>query len=76
MIKIKNKYFYVILIILVIILTLRFINNSEIIKESFTPRIRQIYRPYIRQVNNKVESFVSYYNWETLKNKLKKMGIY
>ena len=44
--------------------------------EGFTPKIRQMYRPVIRNVNNKIETFMANYNMDILTNKLKKWNIY
>ena len=45
-------------------------------KEGFTPKIRQMYRPYLRNINNSVETFTNNYNITTLINKLRKWNIY
>jgi hypothetical protein len=46
------------------------------LKEGFTPKIRQMYRPYLRNMSNGVETFTNNYNLTTLINKLRKWNIY
>jgi hypothetical protein len=45
-------------------------------KEGFTPRIRGIYRPYVRTMNRGFESFVNNYGPNVIMNKLRKWNIY
>jgi hypothetical protein len=44
--------------------------------ETFTPKINGMYRPYVRHINNKYESFMNNYGHDIIINKLKKWGIY
>ena len=45
-------------------------------KEGFTPRIRGIYRPYVRTMNQGFESFINNYGPNVIMNKLRKWNIY
>jgi NADH:ubiquinone oxidoreductase subunit 3 (subunit A) len=45
-------------------------------KEGFTPRIRGLYRPYVRTMNQGFESFVNNYGPNVIMNKLRKWNIY
>jgi hypothetical protein len=45
-------------------------------KEGFTPKIRQLYRPYVRIFNQGYESFVNNYGTNVIVNKLRKWNIY
>ena len=45
-------------------------------KEGFTPKIREIYRPYVRTFNQEYESFVNNYGPNVIVNKLRKWNIY
>lgn len=45
-------------------------------KESFTPKINSLCRPYIRTANQKYESFVNNYGPNVIITKLKKWNIY
>ncbi len=44
--------------------------------EGFTPKIKSLYRPYIRNINTKYESFVHNYGTNVVMTKLKKWNIY
>ena len=44
--------------------------------ETFTPKINGMYRPYVRHINNKYESFMNNYGPDVIINKFKKWGIY
>jgi hypothetical protein len=44
--------------------------------ETFTPKINAMYRPYVREINNKYESFMNNYGPDVIINKLKKWDIY
>jgi len=50
--------------------------NKNKWKEGFTPRIRGIYRPYVRTMNRGFESFVNNYGPNVIMNKLRKWNIY
>jgi cell shape-determining protein MreC len=45
-------------------------------KESFTPKINSLFRPYVRNVNTEYESFVNNYGPNVIITKLKKWNIY
>ena len=68
------KVLSIILSFIVVIISYKIIYSK--ITEGFTPKIRQMYRPVIRNVNNKIETFMSNYNVNLLTNKLKKWNIY
>ena len=44
--------------------------------EAFTPKINAMYRPYVRDINNKYDSFMNNYGPDVIINKLKKWDIY
>ena len=44
--------------------------------ESFTPKINSMYRPYVRHVGQKYESFMNNYGPDVIINKFKKWDIY
>ena len=44
--------------------------------ETFTPKIREFYRPYLRHARLHLEHFSNHYNMKHLVNKLKKNGLY
>ena len=50
--------------------------NKYKCKEGFTPRIRGIYRPYVRTMNQGFESFINNYGPNVIMNKLRKWNIY
>ena len=45
-------------------------------KEPFTPKLNSLYRPYIRDANQKYESFMNNYGPNVIITKLKKWNIY
>jgi hypothetical protein len=45
-------------------------------KEGFTPKIRQIYRPYLRHINTRIETFTNNYNLSRFINSLRKWNLY
>jgi len=51
-------------------------NKGKNKKEGFTPRIRGLYRPYVRTMNQGFESFVNNYGPNVIMNKLRKWNIY
>ena len=76
--KTKTKmesYFLSIWIILIVIIILQAIKKSNK-KEGFTPKIRGMYRPYVRRARLHVENFVNKYNGNYIINMLKKYNIY
>jgi hypothetical protein len=44
--------------------------------ETFTPKMREFYRPYLREARLHLEDFSNNYNINHLVNKLKKNGLY
>ena len=44
--------------------------------EGFTSQINSLYRPYIRNINQKYDTFVSNYGTDTIIHKLKKFHIF
>ena len=44
--------------------------------EGFTPKIKQLYRPYIRAFNNTYDHFMNNYGSTYVFNKLRKWNIY
>ena len=59
-----------------IILVLWIIYFMQTWKEGFTPKIHSMYRPYVRDIEQKYESFVNNYGSDVVMNKLKKWNIY
>lgn len=73
--KIYLKIFIGLVILLWIIYFVQiYIANYK--KETFTPRLNSIYRPYIRKANQKYENFVNNYGLGVIMTKLKKWNIY
>jgi preprotein translocase subunit SecG len=81
-----NKYLKILIGIVVFLWIIYFIQmliaskktskNKNKWKEGFTPRIRGIYRPYVRTMNQGFESFVNNYGPNVIMNKLRKWNIY
>ena len=46
------------------------------IKEGFTPKIREMYRPYVRTFNQGYQTFVNNYGPQVILCKLRKWNIY
>ena len=51
-------------------------NMNNKYAEGFTPKIKQLYRPYIRIFNNKYDHFMNNYGSTSILNKLRKWDIY
>ena len=51
----------------------KYINTNT---EGFTPKIRGLYRPYVRTINQGFENFVNNYGSKVIINKLRKWDIY
>ena len=49
-------------------------NNNK--KEGFTSNIKGLYRPYVRKLNQKYESFINNYGSNVVFTKLRKWNIY
>jgi hypothetical protein len=45
-------------------------------QENFTPKIKSLYRPHLRNMRLKYETFSNNYGSDFIINKLKKMNIY
>jgi hypothetical protein len=75
-----NKYLKILIGIVVFLWIIYFIQmliaSKNKWKEGFTPRIRGIYRPYVRTMNRGFESFVNNYGPNVIMNKLRKWNIY
>ena len=78
-----NKIYLKILIGMVVLLwIIYFIQTLNISKyintntEGFTPKIRVLYRPYVRTINQGFENFVNNYGSKVIINKLRKWDIY
>jgi len=83
-----NKYLKILIGIVVFLWIIYFIQmliasknknkgkNKNKWKEGFTPRIRGLYRPYVRTMNQGFESFVNNYGPNVIMNKLRKWNIY
>jgi hypothetical protein len=69
----------IILIILAAIYFYFFIKKNNIYQkyqENFTPKINTLYRPHIRNIRVKYETFENNYGSDFIINKIKKMNIY
>lgn len=63
--------------IIVFLWIIYFIQTYILVKnEGFTPKINSLYRPYIRQMNSRYESFINNYGPNIMINNLKKWGVY
>jgi hypothetical protein len=51
-------------------------NTNNKYTEGFTPKIKQVYRPYIRSFNNTYENFMNNYGSTYILNKLRRWSIY
>jgi len=51
-------------------------NNNNNNKEGFTSNIKGLYRPYVRTLNQKYESFINNYGSNVVFTKLRKWNIY
>ena len=76
----RKPYFHIFIGIIGIISVLWIIYFIQtfilITNEGFTSQINSLYRPYIRNINQKYETFVSNYGTNTIIHKLKKFHIY
>lgn len=71
-----RKIYLKILIGIVVLLWIIYFIQSLTKYEGFTPRLRGLYRPYIRKVNEGYTSFVNNYGPNVIVNKLRKWNIY
>ena len=75
----RQKYLYVIAIIAIIAIffIIYYTNTNTSIKtETFTPRIRAFYRPYVRNMNQYYDYALNEYGLQFIMNKLRKWNIY
>lgn len=78
----RKIYFKILITIIIILWIIYFIQTliqtyyKTYINEGFTPKIHSFYRPYIRDINQQYESFVTNYGPNVIMNKLKKWNIY
>ena len=63
-------FFWLLIIILV------FSQSFNNPKEGFTPKIRSMYRPYMRNMRVKLEGYTNKYNSDYLIGFLRKFGLY
>jgi hypothetical protein len=68
----KNSYIIILLCLVIIFILIR---NTKT-PETFTPRLRSIYRPYIRHFNTKYDNFINQYGPQFIWNKVRKWNIY
>lgn len=71
-----RKIYLKILIGIVVLLWIIYFINSLPHYEGFTPKIRGIYRPYMRHCNQLYENFVNNYGPKVILTKLRKWNIY
>ena len=72
-----KPYFNIIIGIISILFIIYFIQSFICISnEGFTSQINSLYRPYIRNINQNYDTFVSNYGTDTIIHKLKKFHIY
>jgi hypothetical protein len=50
--------------------------QSTVNKEGFTPKIRGLYRPHVRNMRIYSEGFLNHYTGDFFKKHMKRMGIY
>ena len=78
----RKIYLKILLGIMVLLWIIYFIQNINADKnrrqymEGFTPKIRILYRPYVRRLNQGYESFLNNYSPNIIVNKLRKWNIY
>ena len=73
----RKIYFNIFVGIIVILWSIYFLQTyTSILNEGFTPKINSLYRPYIRNMNQSYETFVSNYGPNVIINKLRKWNIY
>jgi hypothetical protein len=72
-----SKIYLKILIGIVILLwVVYFIQIYNTNKETFTPKINSMYRPYARKLNQTCEHFINNYSPNIIVNKLRKWNVY
>lgn len=68
-----NSYFLFFWIILIIFVVSCSLKNT---KEGFTPKIRSMYRPYMRNIRLGIESYTTPYNTDFFIGFFRKFGLY
>ena len=63
-------------VLLMIIIIIFFSIQKEKEKEGFTPKIRSLYRPHVRNLRIYTEMFTNKYSTDYLISFLKKLGLY
>jgi hypothetical protein len=71
----RNVYSKILIGIVILLWIIYFIQYS-VLTETFTPRLRGIYRPYVRKIHNHYDTFVSNFGSNVIMNKLRKYDIY
>lgn len=72
----QKKIYFKLFVSIIIILWIIYFIQTYFFKEGFTPKINSTYRPYIRDITQKYESFINNYGPDVVMNKLKKWNIY
>jgi hypothetical protein len=68
-----NFVFLFLWMVIIILVVLQCLRNTE---EGFTPKIRSMYRPYVRNMRISLESYTNKYNSDYLIGLLRKVGVY
>jgi hypothetical protein len=73
----RKIYFKIFVSIIIVLWIIYFIQTyTSVLNEGFTPKINSLYRPYVRNINQKYETFVNNYGPNVIITKLKKWNIY
>lgn len=72
----SNKYLKILISIVILLWIAYFIQSYIDKKEPFVPRLKELYRPYIRNMNQSYEHFMNNYGPNVVMVKLKKWNIY
>jgi hypothetical protein len=72
----RKMYLKLLVGIIILLWIIYIVQSYNTNVEPFTPKIKSMYRPYVRDMNQKYETFVSNYGPEAIVHKLKKMNIY
>ena len=68
-----NFCFLILWVVIIILVISQTIPNNQ---EGFTPKIRSVYRPYLRNMRFTLESYTNKYNSDYLIGILRKVGLY
>lgn len=74
--KMQYYFLFIWLIIIIVIVLQNIQYNKNQNKEGFTPKIRGMYRPYVRHMRLNIESFANKYNTNYLVSFLRRIGLY